>query len=255
MDTHCHLDLPPFDAGRSSILRQAAAAGVEAVIVPAIAADGLHNILRLAQDYPIVSAGAGLHPLFMDWHHPDDWSLVQQQVENGSVVAIGECGLDFSKASTDKPAQRKLFEQHVELAQSSGLPLIIHAHRAVEDVLQCVQRYPGVNGVVHSFNGSEQQAKSFIDIGFKLGFGGAITYPRATRLRQMITNLPLDALLLETDAPYQTGFAHKGQVNQPAWISEVCEVVAKLQDLPQQLIAEKTTANAVDLFKIALVKR
>ncbi len=223
--------------------------------MPAIRADGLHKIAQMALEYAVVSAAAGLHPLFMEYHSADSWRAVQELVETGAVVAIGECGLDFSKSSANKPAQQKLFEQHVELALSSGLPLIIHAHRAVEDVLQCVRRYSGVTGVVHSFNGSDQQANALIDAGFKLGFGGAITHPRATRLRRMVATLPSDALLLETDAPYQTGYAQKGQTNQPAWIREVCEVVAALQQQPQQVIAQKTTANAVELFKLNLPGR
>lgn len=253
VDTHCHLDDPVFNATRGQLLHQAALVGIRAIIVPAITASGLQRIQQLANEYSGVHAAAGLHPLYMDQHDPQAWQEVLRYVEAGSVLAIGECGLDYAADSVDRAAQQVLFEQHVELAQSSQLPLIIHAHRAVEDVLQCVRRYQRVTGVIHSFNGSAQQADAFIEQGFKLGFGGAVTHPRATRLRQLITSLPLEALLLETDAPYQTGHQHRGETNQPAWITEVCEVVANLQQRSAKTIAEKTTATAVELFKLDLI--
>jgi len=250
VDTHCHLDDARFDGDRDRTICEARLAGIQAIVVPGITAAEFSRIQALAQSNSCVFACAGLHPLFMDAHDDNSFEELKKLVANQSIVAIGECGLDHSDKHTDKLQQLDCFEKQISLAIEYKLPLIIHANRAVEAVLQCVARHAGSHGVIHSFNGSQQQAKRFLDLGFKLGFGGAVTYPRATRLRKLIAELPLESIVLETDSPYQSGMANSGQRNQPAWISEVLENVAQLREESIDEIARVTTLTARMLFDL-----
>jgi len=250
VDTHCHLDDPGFDSDRSRLIDKARSVGVQDIVVPAITATGFSTIETLANSCSGVHACAGLHPLFMESHDDNGFELLRQAVAGGNIVAIGECGLDHSDQHADKLRQLDCFENQILLAIEYNLPLIIHANRAVEAVLQCVSKHSGARGVIHSFNGSWQQAIGFIERDFKLGFGGAVTYPRATRLRKLVSELPLDSMVLETDSPYQSGLAHSGQRNQPEWILEVLENVAQLREETIDEIARVTTVTARTLFNL-----
>lgn len=250
IETHCHIDLSDFSADRNAVLEAAWQAGLQAMVIPAILADDFDHLLALAATDERLFACCGLHPLFMAEHKPSDFERVAAHAGDASIVAIGECGLDYTRRDTDKACQKYLFEQHIELATGCNKPLIIHANKAVEDTVSILHNYPRSHGVVHSFNGSLQQAERLIAMNFKLGFGGAITYPRAKRLRQLLTQVPLSSLLLETDAPFQTGFAHSGERNQPAWLNEVATCIAELQQLPENEVANVTTASARELFGI-----
>ena len=250
VDTHCHLDDPGFDGDRALLIDEARSAGVRDIVVPAITASEFTAIEALAKSNSGVHACAGLHPLFMESHNAHCFEQLRQSVARGNIVAIGECGLDHSDKHADKVQQLDCFEQQIGLAIEHNLPLIIHANRAVEAVLQCVSKHNGARGVIHSFNGSLQQAKGFIELDFKLGFGGAATYPRATRLRKLISDLPLDSLVLETDSPYQSGATHSGQRNQPEWILEVLETIAELREESIEEIASVTTLTARKLFDL-----
>ncbi len=250
IDSHCHLDDPSFDIDRHDVIQRAAESGITDIVIPAIRAGDFDRIANLARQHDIIRASAGLHPLFLDDHDQAAWEAVCDRAETDTLAAIGECGLDYTHRGRSRQTQLELFTQHVELAARTDLPLIIHANGAVEAVLQCVRRYSGVRGVIHSFNGSSEQAAAFLDLGFALGFGGAITYSRATRLRRLVAELPLDSIVLETDAPYQPGELRAGQRNQPAWITEVCDTVAHLQNKPADVVAKTTTKNARALFGI-----
>ncbi len=225
-------------------------AGLQAIIIPAILADDFDRLVSLAATDERLHACCGLHPLFMEEHSAGDFDRVTELALAPSIIAIGECGLDYTRINTDKTAQKALFEQHVALAADCDKPLIVHANKAIEDTLLTLKKYPQARGVVHSFNGSLQQAQQLIAMNYKLGFGGAITYPRAKRLRHLITELPLTSLLLETDAPFQTGFQHSGERNQPAWLAEVLSSIADLQQLPVAEVARVTTASACELFSL-----
>ena len=250
IDSHCHLDDPSFDIDRDDVIQRAVKSGITGIVIPAIRAGDFDRIANLARQHESLKACAGLHPLFLGDHDQAAWDAVCDLADTGSITAIGECGLDYTHRGESRQTQLELFTQHVELAARTDLPLIIHANGAVEAVLQCVRRYSGVRGVIHSFNGSAEQAAAFLDLGFTLGFGGAITYSRATRLRRLVAELPLESIVLETDAPYQPGELRTGQRNQPAWITEVCETVAHLQNKSVDIVAKATTKNARTLFGI-----
>jgi len=250
IDSHCHLDDPSFDIDRDEVIKRAVESGITGIMIPAIRAGDFDRITNLARQHDTLRACAGLHPLFLGDHDQAAWKAVVDRAETGSITAIGECGLDYTHRGENHQTQLELFTRHVELAKRTDLPLIIHANGAVEAVLRCVRRYSGVRGVIHSFNGSSEQAAAFLDLGFTLGFGGAITHSRATRLRRLVAELPLDSIVLETDAPYQPGELRAGQRNQPAWITEVCDTVAYLQNKPVDIVAKTTTKNARTLFVI-----
>lgn len=252
IDTHCHIDLAGFEPERKDLLEAAWRSGIEAIVIPAIVAKDFDSLQSIAGTDKRLVAGIGLHPLFMTQHCDADFERVTELAKSDAVSAVGECGLDYTRDDSDKSAQKAMFAKHIALAAKCDKPLLIHANKAVEDVVLTLQQHSGARGIVHSFNGSLQQAERLIDLGFALGFGGAVTYPRAKRLRQLVTQLPLQSIVLETDAPFQTGFRHSGQTNQPAWIVEVLETIAELRQQTTAEIAKATTATAAAIFTLEL---
>jgi len=165
-------------------------------------------------------------------------------------IAVGECGLDYSITEDDRLKQQQLFAAHLAMAREFNLPIIIHARKAVEDVINMIKASGHYRGVIHSYNGSQQQAKQLLDLGYRLGFGGAVTYPRASRLRAMVQSLPLDGILLETDAPDQPDAAHHGQLNQPAYLIDILHFISDIRPESAMDIAVQTTRNSVELFAL-----
>jgi TatD DNase family protein len=192
----------------------------------------------------------GLHPMFIPDHLEEHLKHLQQWVETEHPVAIGECGLDFFINDPRPDQQRFYFEGQLRIAVEQELPVIIHARRSLEEVINTLHRYPEIEGMVHSFSGSEQQAYRLIEMGFYLSFGGPITYQRAKRLHRLVKSLPLHAMLLETDSPDQPASLHRGQRNEPAYLPEVLQTVARLRGEAPQRIAEQTATNTRRLFKI-----
>lgn len=256
IDTHCHVDLSRFDVDREAVLQRAVEAKVAKIIVPAIMAAHWSTLASLTQHYPNVFAAYGLHPMFMSHHHQQDIDTLVPYLQAETTIAVGECGLDFfifdkqSDNEAAKKAQIALFYAQLSLAQQYNLPVIIHSRKSLDLVLKALRLYPDLCGVIHSFSGSQQQAYQLIDQGFYLGFGGVITYPRAKKLRYLVSTLPLDALLLETDAPDQPDIEHYGQRNEPAFLMNIAQVVADLRDISVQAVAQITTQNATELFKV-----
>lgn len=250
IDSHAHFDDASFDGDRAQALQRAHAAGVEAQVIPAVKADWWPRIRRLCRELPELHATYGLHPMYLEDHRPDHLDLLAEWVEREKPVAIGECGLDFYIDDPQPQRQQRYFEGQLALARSSDLPVIIHARRSVEEVINTLRLYPGVSGVLHSYSGSEQQAFRLIDMGFCFSFGGPLTYERAHRLHKLVAALPLSSILLETDAPDQPVSSHRGERNEPAYLKEVLDAVSRLRDESPQTIAEQTTANTRRLFRI-----
>jgi TatD DNase family protein len=251
IDAHAHFDDACFDADREAALQRARGAGVEGQIIPGVKADWWPRIRRLCQEHVALHAGYGLHPMYLTDHREADLDRLAEWLERESAVAIGECGLDFYIEHPQPERQQYYFEAQLALARDNALPVIIHARRSVEEVINTLRRYPGLRGMLHSFSGSEQQAERLIGMGFYLSFGGPITYPRAKRLRRLVSRLPLDGILLETDAPDQPGSRHRGERNEPAFLPEVLEAVSRLRDESPAWIAERTRANTCRLFNLS----
>jgi len=254
VDSHCHIDLKPFDNDRSAVLQRANAAFVDDIIVPAITANRWEHLKRIADKYSSVHPAYGLHPMFMSAHRVEHLDDLEQWLQAENAVALGECGLDFfiqsEQSEAAKKAQLHLFSSQLSIATQYKLPVIIHSRKSLDLVLKEIRQKSTLRGVVHSFSGSQQQAHQLIDQGFYLGFGGPITYTRAKNLRRLVTNLPLDALLLETDAPDQPDALHYGQRNEPAWLHTIAQTIADLRHITYEEVVTTTTRNAYALFQI-----
>ena len=249
-DSHSHLDAAEFDSDRQQVLQRARAAGVTGQLVPAVDAAGWGKLREICHSDPGLHAAYGLHPLFLASHRPEHLKLLPEWIDREKPVAIGECGLDFFIAGLDAESQRRYFRQQLGIAREFALPVVIHARRAVEEVIMALRAIGGLSGVIHSYPGSEEQARQLMDMGFALGIGGPVTYERANRLRRLVSHMPLHWLLLETDSPDQPGAADRGQRNEPARLLSVMETVAALREVSVQIIARASVDNARRIFRL-----
>ncbi len=250
-DSHSHLDATEFDGDRQAVIDRARAAGVVAQLVPAVAHASWPGLRDACTLDPGLHPAYGLHPMYLDRHEAAHLQALGDWIEREHACAIGECGLDHFVPGLDPDAQRFYFDGQLALASDLGLPLVLHARQAVEATILALRRIGGLRGVVHSFSGSEEQARQLFELGFCIGIGGPVSYERAKRIRRVVAVMPLDFLLLETDAPDQPGVAHRGQRNEPAWLVEVANVVAAVRGTSAAAIAEATFANACRLFGLA----
>lgn len=250
VDSHCHLDVAAFDADRDRVIATARAAGVTRIVVPAIHARGWRGLLDLCGAQPGLYAALGLHPIYLKEHLDRHVRDLERKLADSRPVAIGEIGLDFFIKDLDRGRQRTLFEAQLSLAAVAGLPVLIHARKSHDQVIAALRRIRVPGGIVHAFNGSLQQAGKYMDLGFKLGFGGMLTFERSNRLRTLARDLPLDAVVLETDAPDMTVAAHRGERNSPAYLPDVLAALAQVRDQDPAEVGTKTTANVVDLLAL-----
>ena len=250
IDSHSHFDVAEFDDDRSAALIRARDAGVRRQIVPAISFAGFPKLREICASENGLHAAYGLHPMYLSEHRAEHLDGLREWVEREHPCAVGECGLDFYVDGLDIDAQRNYFRKQLEIAKDFDLPVILHARRAVEEVIATLREVGLRQGVVHSFSGSHEQAQQLWKLGFCIGLGGPITYPRAHRLRDIVTTMPLEFLLLETDSPDQPLFGHQGTRNEPALLREVCSVVAALRGSDDETIARITTQNCERLFRL-----
>ena len=253
IDSHCHIDAAGFDLDRTEVLERAAQAGVERIVAPAITADGWPKLRALAETHPQIVPAYGLHPIYLDHHRFEHLAELRDWIARERPCAIGECGLDHHLPELDPLRQRDILIGQLRLARDFDLPVILHARKALDEVMALVRRIGGLRGVVHSFSGSQSQAESLWKLGFHLGIGGPVTYERAQRLRGIVAAMPIEYLLLETDSPDQPLHGHQGQRNEPALLAEILLAVSQLRGESPQAVASATTANARSLF--ALPKR
>jgi len=262
IDTHCHLDAAEFDADRDAVRQQAKTLGVDVCVIPAVMASHLDAVRLLAHRHQDAYA-LGIHPLYTPQANEADLATLDAHLhanrDDPYLVAVGEIGMDGFVPEINTPEaiakQTHFFEAQLQLAQRHRLPVILHVRRSADGLLKGLRQYPVIGGIAHAFNGSLQQAQMFIDMGFKLGFGGAMTYDRASKLRTLATELPLSALVLETDAPdipphwlYTTAQdREKGKAqgrNSPAELPRIASVLAELRGISLAELAAATSANA-----------
>ncbi|TXH72283.1 MAG: TatD family deoxyribonuclease [Lysobacteraceae bacterium] len=251
-DSHSHLDADEFDPDRAAVLARARAAGVLRQLVPAVAARGWEKLRALCAAEPGLYPAYGLHPMYLGAHREQHLLDLRGWIEREHPVAVGECGLDFFVDGLDPQKQSVFFEGQLRLAREFDLPVVVHARRAVDQVMAAIRRFGPLRGVIHSYPGSADQAKRLFDMGFLIGIGGPVTYERASRLRTLAANVPIECLLLETDAPDQPDEAHRGLRNEPARLVRVRDTIAALRDIPPAVLAAETTANAQRLFRIGI---
>ncbi len=244
VDTHCHLDVADFDSDRDQILKHCRDKGISKIIVPAIESKGWGNVLDLCHAEAGLYPALGLHPVFIRQHHANDLKKLELLLETTSPIAIGEIGLDFYLKELDRQQQLQLFEAQLRIAKKQNLPVILHVRKAHDQVLKLLKKIKVKGGFCHAFNGSYQQAEQYIELGFKLGFGGTLTYENSTKIHRLATTLPLEAIVLETDAPDMVVESHRGQRNSPEYILECLTALATLRNEDINFVANQTTKNA-----------
>ncbi|WP_027966916.1 TatD family hydrolase [Halomonas halocynthiae] len=251
IDAHCHLDFAAFDTDREIVIKRAQAAGVCHFIVPATTRECWQGVLALGQRID-VSVCLGLHPYFMDSHEPDDVAALGEVLAaHPGVVGIGECGVDARFPETLE-AQWALFDAQLKLAKQRRLPVVVHCVQANDQVAKRLRQLAlPAGGLIHGFAGSPEQAQAFLDLGFMLGLGGALTYPRAKRLHRAVAALPDNGFVLETDSPDMPLKGCQGERNEPSQVARVCQAVASLRGEASATIAAQSTANVRALFQPA----
>lgn len=247
-DTHCHLDVEDFDADRAQIIARCKALGMVGMVVPGIHMAGLPGLIGLCAQEDILHPALGLHPIYLDQHKPGDVEALAALVEQARPAAIGEIGLDYYVQGLDPQRQQTLFEAQLAIARDADLPVVLHIRKAYDQVLATLRRLRITKGIAHAFSGSLQQAQQFIDQGFRLGFGGTVTYERSTRIRRLARELPLSAIVLETDAPDIPTANHRGERNSPEYLPEVLHALAEVRGEEPAHIADQTTRSAQSLL-------
>ena len=262
IDTHCHLDAAEFDADRDAVRAHARAQGVSLCVIPAVERAHWAGVVQLAHRHGDAYA-LGIHPLYVPQASDDDVLALDQALSERQgdprLVAVGEIGLDFFVPALCEPTMRErqwlFYTAQLKLAQKHHLPVILHVRRSADLLLKGLRQHPVGSGMAHAFNGSAQQAQNFVDMGFALGFGGALSYERALQLRRLARELPLEALVLETDAPdmpphwlYQTAEQRaQGQAqgrNSPAELPRIAQVLANVRGVSLGALAQASTRNA-----------
>jgi TatD DNase family protein len=260
IDTHCHLDAPEFDADRPAVIERARQAGVRSIVIPAVMRANFAVVRDLAHATPGACYALGIHPLYVDRSDEADLDALDAALaaarDDPRLVAIGEIGLDFFVPEVSTPEgrvrQEKFYVRQLDLARRHGLPVLLHVRRSQDTLLKHLRRRPPIGGIAHAFNGSFQQAEQFIEQGFALGMGGAMTFERALQIRRLAAELPAEALVLETDAPdippAWLGRGPDGRPrparNEPAETAGIARVLAELRDLEAETLIRQCAVNA-----------
>lgn len=257
IDTHCHLDAVEFAPDREAVIERAGAAGVRSIVIPAVERGNFNKVRELARSFRGGVYALGIHPIAVPLAEDEDLNVLEQQLDvamdDERFVGVGEIGLDFFLPTLKEPAmrekQQRFFDAQLRMAQQRDLPVIVHVRRSQDEVLKYLRRRDGLAGIAHAFNGSFQQAEQFIERGFVLGFGGAMTFERSLQIRRLAAELPLEALVLETDAPdippaWLGRPGGKRPLNEPCHIARIGRVLADIRGLSFEEVVAATGRNA-----------
>ncbi|PCI09297.1 MAG: DNAase [Gammaproteobacteria bacterium] len=250
IDSHCHLDFSIFDDDRSQILQRASTNNINNIIIPGTQSMYWNRIKKLCSQYAQLHACYGLHPYWINNHNKTDIKQLNAYVSLNKPVALGECGLDFRPQQADKKTQRYFFEAQLDIAEQHRLPVVIHSVKATETVISTLKQYKNLTGMIHSYSGSAEQARQLIDLNFFISVSGSVTYNNAKKIQAVVKSIPLNRLLLETDAPDQTDQKNIGKRNEPAYLINTLKKISQLKQIPETVIAKQTTENACLLFSI-----
>ncbi|HEY47939.1 MAG TPA: TatD family hydrolase [Anaerolineae bacterium] len=255
-DTHCHLTLPHFDQDRQQVLTRAKDQGVNRILVPGLDLASSRLAVELSQRHPEIYAAVGIHPHnAKDWDHSTKQEL-RELTQSPKVVAIGEIGLDYFRDLSPRGKQRTVFQTQLDLALEMELPVVIHNRDAIDDLMSCIEtwsaRLPATlkngSGVLHANSADMENTCRVIEIGFYIGVAGPITYQKAEILRKLTAELPLERVLLETDAPYLTPHPKRGKRNEPSYLQFIAQQCANIFEVGINTISTTTSQNATDLF-------
>lgn len=250
IDTHCHLDFPDYNPDRSEVISRAKENGVGYLVNIGSSLKGSRDSVALAKQFNNVYAACGIHPHDADTTTDESIAEIKNLAANEKVVAIGEIGLDYYKNYSLPENQIRLFRKLNHLAKELGLPVVIHCRNSEKGVLQVLREERPVKAVVHCFSGDELFLKACLELGFFVSFTCNITYKKAQGLRDVLKLVPLERLMLETDAPFLPPEGMRGKRNEPKYVKELCEEVARIKGLPFAEIERVTTANAIAFFKL-----
>jgi len=259
IDTHCHLDAPEFERTLPEVIQAAAEKNVQAILLPAVRVADCQHVRELAKQYGQLIPGLvytlGIHPLYTNQAQEPDINILEQEIAQSlsdpRFVGIGEIGLDYFVEGLDPHKQEYFFNAQLDLAQKFQLPVILHVRRSQDAILKALRRRKIPGGIAHAFNGSFQQAEQFIELGFKLGFGGAATYERALQIRRLLTELPIDSIVTETDAPDIPPAWLKGEgmaFNEPAFAARIAKELAAIRGIPDSEFADAVWRNAMQVL-------
>lgn len=249
VDSHCHLDFPELAPRASEILADMKKQDVVAAVCVAVRGEDQDQVLALAEAHPNLWATAGVHPDYQECLEPTVDQLVALAA-HPRVIAIGETGLDYYRLTGDMEWQRQRFRTHIRAARQAGKPLVIHTRASAEDTLRLMKEEgaDSVGGIMHCFTESSAVAEEALALGFCISFSGIITFKSAADLREIVGKVPLDRILIETDAPYLAPVPHRGRTNQPAFVRHVAEEIARVRGISLEAVAEATTGNFLRLF-------
>ena len=243
-DSHCHLDFPQFEGKVDQILGLCEDAGIKGIVIPGVKRDGWLKIRQITAQSPICHTALGLHPMFVDEHQESYLHDLEMALSVGPIAAIGEIGLDYYHSKANRKEQLKYFDAQLSIAKEASLPVLLHVRKAHDEVLLYLKNQNfAKGGIVHAFNGSLNQAERYIGMGFKLGFGGAMTYQRAAKLRNMASTLPLGSIVLETDAPDMPPSTCKSPYTTPLHLFDNFRCLVGLRQEAALSIGQQTTAN------------
>ncbi|EIS3741781.1 TatD family hydrolase [Aeromonas hydrophila] len=252
IDTHCHLDFPVFDPDRAALLAECRQLGVGEYIIPAVGEENWARVMALAEQYPGITYGLGIHPWYVGTQTEGALARLQALLaaRPPGLVAVGECGLDL-RSHVPQEGQLEMFEAQIKLAMEHELPLIVHSVRANDTVAKILRRLrPARGGVIHAFSGSLQQAEAFWQLGFRLGIGGVISFERANKTREAVRDMPLESLLLETDAPDMPLQGQQGVPNTPANLPKIAQLLADLRQQPLAHVASVLRESTLQTFQL-----
>lgn len=244
-DTHCHLDCPQFSSNLKKLILKAEEAGISGILIPGVKRDGWRAIRQITATYTVCHTALGLHPMFVEQHSKNHLHDLEMALSVGPIAAIGEIGLDFYNAHSNRSMQLHFLTSQVSIAKTAKLPIVLHVRKAHDEMLKVLSQMKfKTGGIVHAFNGSEHQAQKYIELGFKLGFGGAMTYPRAAKLHRLAATLPLESLVIETDAPDMPPVTCQQDYNTPLHLFDNFRSLVTLRTESAAQIAMQTTINA-----------
>ena len=250
IDTHCHLNIAPLEENITDVIHDAQQAGVTRIIVPGVSVQTSQSAALLQAKHTGVFAAAGIHP-----HEAGEWGGDVQGIERlldqfSSIVAVGEIGLDYLRSDGSETKQLDLFRMQLELARKYAKPVIIHTRDAFEETINILAEYSQLSILIHSFSGTTEQAAKLLDAGYLLSLNGIMTFRKNEQLRQTVGSLPLDRLVLETDAPYLSPEGFRGKSNEPCRLLQIARCLAEVKKLTVEVIDEMTTATAVQFFNL-----
>lgn len=251
IDTHAHLDNPKFDNDREEMIARAQAAGIDTIVNIGFNRETIPTTMALAERYPFIYAAVGWHPTdAIDMKLEEDLAWIESLCAHPKVVAIGEIGLDYYWDTSPKDVQHTVFREQIRLARKLKKPIVIHNRDAHEDVVRLLREEGAseVGGIMHCFSGSWEMARMCLDMNFYISFGGPVTFKNARVPKEVLANVPLDRILIETDAPYLTPHPHRGQRNESAYVRLVAETAAEIKGLNLEEIGKITSDNARRCF-------